>query len=104
MPYFVYTLHLIDTVVAQDLSRMSPEQQAIIGEHFTYLQQLCAQEQLIMAGRTENPATGFGICLFKAANQTAAQNIMSNDPAVEQGVMSATLHPFRLALFQPQID
>lgn len=104
MPYFVYTLHLIDIEVAQDLSRMSPDRQAIIGEHFAYLQQLCAQEQLIMAGRTENPATGFGICLFKAADETAAQNIMLNDPAVAQGVMRATLHPFRLALFQPKID
>ena len=104
MPHFVYTLQLIDTDVAQDLSRMSPEHQAIVSEHFTYLQQLCEQKTLIMAGRTENPATGFGICLFKAADETTAQNLMSNDPAVAKGVMRATLHPFRLALFQIQID
>ncbi len=104
MPHFVYTLQLIDTDVAQDLNRMSPEHQAIVSEHFAYLQQLYEQKILIMAGRTENPATGFGICLFKAADEATAQNLMSNDPAIAKGVMQATLHPFRLAFFQKQID
>lgn len=104
MPHFVYTLQLIDADVAQDLSLMTPEHEAIVNEHFGYLQQLCEQKILIMAGRTENPATGFGICLFKAEDEAAAQNLMSKDPAVAKGVMRATLHPFRLALFQTQID
>jgi len=77
----------------------TPEEDAIVDEHFEYLKDLLAQGVLILAGRTLNsdPA-GFGIVIFKAGSLPEAFRIMGKDPAVKKGVMVAKLFPYRVAL------
>jgi uncharacterized protein YciI len=65
--------------------RLTPEEDAIISQHFAYLQNLTAQ----------------GIVIFNAADDSAARAVMNGDPAVRQGVMRAELFPFRIALWSP---
>ncbi len=77
----------------------SPEEQAVIAQHFAYLTELTEQGVVIMAGRTLNTdSSAFGIVIFRADSESEAIAIMQGDPAVGQGVMRAELYPYRVAL------
>jgi uncharacterized protein YciI len=79
----------------------TPEEDRIVGRHFAYLQNLNEKGVMILMGRTENnDETTFGIAIFEASDETAALAIMQNDPAVRNGVMTATLYPYRIALMR----
>ena len=69
---------------------------AVIEQHFEYLKKLLAQETLILAGRTED--AHLGIALIKSDSPANASRIMTEDPAVKNGIFTGELHPFRLAL------
>ena len=59
----------------------------------------CEDGQVIFAGKTTEPLdTTFGLVVFEAESEAAARQFMESDPAVVAGVMSATLHPYVLAL------
>jgi uncharacterized protein len=77
----------------------TPEEQAIVGEHFTHLQALTDQGVVLLVGRTQdNSPRTFGIVIFQAGSEEQAQALMDSDPAVRQGIMRAELFPFRIAL------
>jgi uncharacterized protein YciI len=79
----------------------TPEEDLIVGRHFAYLQDLTEKGVMILMGRTENDdETTFGIAIFEASDEAAARAIMQNDPAVKNGVMTATLFPYRIALMR----
>ena len=40
----------------------------------------------------------FGLVIFEADSEAAAMEFMRSDPAVEAGLMTATLHPYAVAL------
>ncbi len=72
---------------------------AVVSQHFNYLKTLTEQGVVLLAGRTLNTdESSFGIIIFEAKSQKAAQAIVDNDPAVNQGVMRAELYPYRVAL------
>jgi uncharacterized protein len=80
----------------------TPDEQRIIGEHFAYLQDLTQQGIALLVGRTtNNDFSTFGICVFLAEDDAAAQAILDNDPAVKQRVMRGELYPYRIALLHP---
>lgn len=96
LPQFLYR---IQPTRPGMLLEATPEEAAIIGEHFAYLQRLMAEGALILAGRTTNTdPSSFGVVIFQAADEAAARAIMQGDPAVQQGVMRAELYPYRVAL------
>lgn len=73
----------------------------IVGQHFDYLKALVEQGIVILAGRTLTTGEeSFGIVIFQAETDEAAQKIVDNDPAVKQGVMQASLFPYRVALIR----
>ena len=75
------------------------EEGAIVGQHVAYLQQLAERDALILAGRTQNTGeTSFGLVIFRAESEAVARQIMSEDPAVRQGVMRAELFPYKVAV------
>lgn len=77
----------------------TPEESEIIGQHFTYLQDLAEKGTVLLVGRTQNnDETTFGLCIFEAGSEEEARTIMSQDPAVARGVMSAELFPYRIAI------
>ncbi len=77
----------------------TPQEEETIARHFDYLKALVERGIVILAGRTLNTdESSFGIVIFMAESEEAARAIMSNDPAVEVGVMHAQLFPYRIAL------
>jgi uncharacterized protein YciI len=96
MPQFIYFLKPARTGLT---STMTPEEEAVVEEHFKYLQEKLQKGELYLAGRTldEEP---FGIAIFQAESQEAARDFMVNDPAVKNHVMTAELHTYRIALIK----
>lgn len=72
---------------------------ATVGAHFQYLSGATERGQVVLAGRTGEPMERtFGLVIFEAESEAAAQAFMQSDPAVAAGVMTATLHPYSIAL------
>jgi uncharacterized protein len=98
-PNFLYVLRLPARLQTQ--AAWTPDDQKIVGQHFEYLKQATAAGQVLLAGRTNEPLDKtFGLVIFQADNEAAAQAFMQGDPAVAAGVMTATLHPYALALMR----
>ena len=77
----------------------SDRESSVLAAHFSYLEQLVAQGKVQLAGRTLNrDERCFGLVIFYADSEQAAAELMDNDPAVREGVMTAELFPFRIAL------
>jgi uncharacterized protein YciI len=94
-----YLYHILPTRPEMLSEGATSEEEAIIAEHFAYLQTLTDQGNVLLAGRTLNTdPSSFGIVILKAESENAARRIMLADPAVRQGVMHAELFPFRIAL------
>ena len=70
-----------------------------VGAHFAYLQQLTASGVVRLVGRTDaNGLDTMGIVLYRAESLERAEALAKADPAVAQGVMTATVQAFRVAL------
>jgi uncharacterized protein YciI len=94
---FLYQLQL----VRGDMLRAGPtaQEQAVVGEHFAYLQDLFARGVVIFVGRTlTTDESTMGLAVFRAESEEAARKIMNGDPAVGKGLMTATLYPFKVVL------
>ena len=98
---YVYVLHLAPQF--QQESAWTDAENAVISRHFERLAQAAKSGQLILAGRTLEPLTAtFGLVIFEAESEAAAKAFMQSDPAVEAGLMTATLHPYAVALQRKQ--
>ena len=98
MPQFCYRLQ--PTRPAMLAEGPTPDEERTVGEHFAYLQDLTDRGTVKLAGRTLTTGPeSFGICVFEAAGEAEARQVMANDPAVRHGVMTAELYPFRIALW-----
>lgn len=94
---FVYVLRVAPAL--HDASRWTAADNAAVGRHFARLSAATKAGQVIFAGKTSEPLdTTFGLVVFEAENEAAARQFMAADPAVAAGVMTATLHPYALAL------
>ena len=94
---YVYVLKLAPEF--QQESAWNDAANAIASRHFEYLAQAAKAGQVILAGRTLEPlAATFGIVIFEAESEAAARTFMQSDPAVEAGLMTATLHPYTIAV------
>ena len=83
-------------------SNWSEETEKIISEHFNYLKGLHEKGVMKMVGRTNYDVAhdeNRGIAIFEADNIEQATVIMSNDPCIIKGVMTAKLHPFNIVLY-----
>jgi RimJ/RimL family protein N-acetyltransferase/uncharacterized protein YciI len=98
MPTYLYRIQ--PTRSAMLAEGPTPEEARAIGAHFAYLQALAEAGRLFMAGRTLNTdASSFGIALYEARDDAAAQAVLRDDPAVRHGVMRGEVLPFRAALW-----
>ena len=93
MPEYIYLIHPFrDGFFEQP----TPEEDAIMDEHFEYLKLAKESGVLLLAGPCLDNT--FGVVVFSAENDGAAQNFMFNDPSVKKNVMMAELHPMRISL------
>lgn len=77
---------------------------AAVRAHFAYLQGLTVTGVCRLAGRTDGMGIDtIGIVLYRAATLNDATALANIDPAVAQGVMTATIHDFRLGLLADSV-
>jgi uncharacterized protein YciI len=96
---YVYVLKL--TPRMQEATAWTDSDNGVIGRHFARLAKATETGQVILAGRTtEALDKTFGLVIFEAESEEAAKLFMESDPAVEANIMSATLHPYSVALYR----
>ena len=94
---YVYVLRVATAL--HDQAKWTQADNDAVSRHFARLAAATKAGQVIFAGKTTEPLdTTFGLVVFEAASAEAARQFMEADPAVVAGVMSATLHPYALAL------
>lgn len=94
---FVYMLQLAPRL--HEEASWTDIENAVVSEHFEHLSRAARSGQVILAGRTMEPLDKtFGLVIFEADSEAAAIEFMRSDPAVKAGVMTATLHPYAVAL------
>lgn len=99
LPQFLYVLRLVPRLY--DDKAWTDADKAAVSRHFERLKLATAAGQVYLAGRTMEPGERtFGIVVFEAADEDAARRFMEGDPAVRAGVMTATLHPYAVALMR----
>ncbi len=74
----------------------TPEESAIMDEHFQYLQQAAELGTVLLAGPCTDDT--FGLVVFRAGDEAAANAFMLNDPSVKKNVVIAELHPMRVSI------
>jgi uncharacterized protein YciI len=94
---YIYKIQAVRPEMAS--KERTAEEDHVVGEHFSYLERLTTQGVVHLSGRTmTDDYAGFGIIIFSAESQQAAEKIVRNDPAVAQRVMRAERYPFRASL------
>lgn len=85
------------------VDQSTAEEDRIVGEHFRYHQDLTAKGVDVLVGRTQDTgADTIGLVIFRAETEEAARRIIENDPAVKNGVMTAQVYPYKIALLGKQ--
>lgn len=98
---FIYVLKLILRLL--DLDNWTKVEDQIVERHFNSLQSLQKDGRLILAGRTLNDdSDSFGIVILKVESEDEARILMENDPAVKEGIMTAKLYPYSVALISQE--
>lgn len=67
----------------------------IVGIHFKYITELYEKGVVKYVGRTVDERSSFGIVVFEAGSEDEAREIMENDPALINGLMTAKVYPFK---------
>jgi len=94
---YIYVLKLVNRLQAE--KNWTEQDNKVVELHFKYLQNLLANDSLVLAGKTDGlDEKTFGIVIFKAFTDEEAKDIMQNDPAVKGKVMEAELSPYKIAL------
>lgn len=94
---FIYVLRLVERL--HDENAWTDADKKTVGAHFAHLKAATAEGKVILAGRTlESGDKTFGLVIFEAADEAAAKAFMASDPAVVGKVMTATVHPYQVAL------
>jgi uncharacterized protein len=94
---YVYILKVMPHLY--DEGKWTSKDKAATGQHFERLKKATAEGKVILAGRsTESLDKTFGLVVFEAESDAAARAFMDADPAIVAGVMTATLHPYSVAL------
>jgi uncharacterized protein len=93
MPEYLYLIHPFRDGFFE---HPTPEEEAVMEQHFRYLEQASRSGIVLLAGPCLDDT--FGIVILRADNEEAARTFMLNDPSVSKNVMMAELHPLQIAL------
>ena len=96
-PQYMYVLRVAPGF--HEARSWTDREEAVVARHFERLAKAVESGQVILAGRTTEalPET-FGVVIFEADDAEAARRFMETDPSVVSGLMTATLHPYVVAL------
>ena len=94
---YLYMLKLVPRL--HDDNAWTDDDKKTVAAHFAHLQAATKSGPVLLAGRTlESGSRTFGLVIFEAFDEEAARKFMNTDPALKGGVMTATLHPYQIAL------
>jgi uncharacterized protein len=100
---FIYVLKLIPRLHKEE--NWTTVDEGIVHRHFERLKELTDSGMVILAGRTLNEEeNAFGIVIFEAEDAEKARAFMKEDPAVKEGIMTAELFPYRVALLRKETN
>lgn len=77
------------------VKEMTPEEQAIMGHHFAYVEKLHAEGKVVVTGACLDGA--FGMVIYKAESEESARSMFENDPLVKSGIANTEFHPFKVS-------
>lgn len=77
--------------------QMTPREQQVMSEHFTYLKDLTAKKKVLLAG----PCLGepvFGMIILRVDSEEEARALLAGEPSVRAGVHTYELSPMTVSL------
>jgi len=78
---------------ADFLPTMSPDEREWMRQHGLYLDQLMEQGVVVAHGPVMDPAGGYGVSLFRIADELDIAALTSADPIIRNGVGHYEHHP-----------
>lgn len=93
MPEYIYLIHPLRH---EFFESPTPQEVAVMDEHFEYLKQATQQGEVLLAGPCLDET--FGVVVINAEDDEAARSFMLNDPCVKSNIMVAELHPMKVSL------
>lgn len=98
--HYIYVLKVIPRLIKEEA--WTEDDNEIVSRHFEKLLNLKSEGKLVLAGRTTHEGEdSFGIVILKAT-EAEARKIMLSDPAVESGIMTASLYPYGVAIISEE--
>ena len=94
---FIYLFEAVRTELVTDPEAWTEEDLRIGREHFAYLKRATEEGTVILAGRSID-GKGPAVVIIEMSSEEEARRFMESDPFVANGLMRASLHPFRAAL------
>lgn len=96
---FIYVLRLIPSLLNQE--NWTEREEKIVDKHFKRLQKLLEEDKLVLAGKTAGiDEKTFGIVILEVESGEEAKAIMEDDPCIAEGIMTAELYPYKVALIR----
>jgi uncharacterized protein len=95
MPDYIYLIHPLRH---EFFESPTPHEDAAMNAHYEYLKKATAEGVVLLAGPCLDET--FGVVVFTADSDEAAQAFMFNDPSVISNVMMAELHPMTISLMK----
>ncbi len=96
---FIYVLKLIPSLLFPE--NWTDKEEKIVDSHFSRLLELRNDGRLILAGKTSGlDDKTFGIVILEVDSDDEALTIMGNDPCVKEGIMTAELFPYHVAVMR----
>ena len=97
--HFIYVFDPVRPEMVTDPDAWTEEDVRVAEAHFAYLQRATHEGTVILAGRSLD-GVGPAIVILEASSYEQARSFMEDDPFVANGLMRASLHPFRAALMR----
>lgn len=94
MTEYIYVLNLAEERLHSP-DGWTEKDNEIVGIHFKYITDLYEKGVVKYVGRTVDERSSFGIVVFEAESEDEAREIMENDPALINGLMTAKVYPFK---------
>jgi uncharacterized protein YciI len=92
----IYVFNPIRPELVTDPDSWTEEDEQIGERHVTYLEQATEDGTVLLAGRSLDEL-GPAFVMIRADSEIEARRFMEADPFVAEGLMLASLHPFRAA-------
>ncbi len=93
MPEYLYLIHPYRHGF---FDSPTPDENAIMEEHYEYLKKASESGTVVLAGPCTDET--FGLVVLRAENDQSANAFMFADPSVKKNVMAAELHPMRISI------